>query len=97
MRKHALGDKVRVRRIIEPNKLWDHHARHRKRKWVSKERELDGIVIGHRHVQEGIVDHWPGHIAFIPKKYIECYLVAYDLHRKPVHVLPEDMEALGDE
>ena len=97
MKRHALGDKVRVRRIIEPSKLWDHHARHRKRKWVSKEQELDGIVIGHRHVQEGIVDHWPDHIAFIPKKYIECYLVAYDLHRKPVHVLPEDMEVLGDE
>ena len=96
MKKYALGDRVRVQRIIEPSKLWDHHARHTERKWVSKERELDGIVIGHRHVQEGIVDYCPGYITFIPKKYIECYLVTYDLHRKPVHVLPEDMEVLNE-
>jgi hypothetical protein len=93
----TLGDKVRVRRIIELSQLSDYHAGHTERKWVSKEQELDGIVIGHRLVQEGIVHHWPDHIAFVPKKYIECYLVAYDLHRKPVHVLPEDMEVLSDE
>jgi hypothetical protein len=97
MKKHALGDKVRVRRIIEAEKRWDHEARHTKRKWVSKEQELSGIVIGRRYVQEGIVDRGPDYSAFIPEKFIECYLVAYDLHRKPVHVLPEDMEVLGDE
>ena len=96
MTKYTLGDKVRVQRIIEVEKRWDHEARHTKRKWVPGAQKLDGIVIGHRHVQEGIVDHWPDYIAFIPEKYIECYLVAYDLHRKPVHVLPEDMEVLGD-
>ncbi len=97
MKKHALGDKVRVRRIIEAEKRWDHVARHTKRKWVPKEQQLSGIVIGHRYVQEGIVDRGPDYDAFIPEKYIESYLVAYDLHRKPVHVLPEDMEVLGDE
>ena len=91
MTKYTLGDKVRVKRVIEAEKRWDDEARHTKRKWVSKEQELDGIVIGHRHVQEGIVDYWPDS-TFIPEKYIECYLVAYDLHRNPVHVLPEDME-----
>ncbi len=95
MTKYTLGDKVRVRRIIEPQKHWNHQARHTERKWISKEQKLDGIIIGHRHVQEGIVDRWPD-CAFIPEKYIECYLVAYDLHRKPVHVLPEDMEVLED-
>ena len=97
MTKYELGDKVRVRKIIEVEKRWDDKARHTKRKWVSKEQELSGIVIGHRYVQEGIVDHGPDYSAFVPEKYIESYLVAYDLHRKPVHVLPEDMEALGDE
>jgi len=92
MIKYTLGDKVWVQRIIEAEKRWDHEARHTKRKWVSKEQELSGIVIGHRYVQEGIVDRGPDYSAFIPEKYIECYLVAYDLHRKPVHVLPEDME-----
>ena len=92
MTKYVLGDKVWARRIIEAEKYWDHESRYTKRKWVSKEQELSGIVIGHRYVQEGIVDHWSDYIAFIPEKYIECYLVAYDLHRKPVHVLPEDME-----
>lgn len=96
MTKYTLGDKVRVRRIIEAKKRWDHEARHTKRKWVSEEQELSGIVIGHRYVQEGIVDHWPDYSVFTPEKYIECYLVAYDLHHKPVHVLPEDMEVLGD-
>lgn len=92
MIKYTLGDKVLVQRIIEAEKRWDHEARHTKRKWVSKEQELSGIVIGHRYVQEGIVDRGPDYSAFIPEKYIECYLVAYDLHRKPVHVLPEDMQ-----
>ncbi len=97
MAKYTLGDKVRVRRIIEAQKHWNHQARHTERKWVSKEQELSGIVIGHRYVQEGIVVRGPDYSAFIPEKYIECYLVAYDLHRKAVHVLPEDMEVLGDE
>lgn len=97
MTKYELGDKVRVRRVIEAEKRWDPAVRHTKRKWVPKEQQLSGIVIGHRHVQEGIVDHGPDYDAFIPEKYIESYLVAYDLHRNPVHVLPEDMEALGDE
>ena len=90
MTKYTLGDKVRVKRIIEAKKRWDHVARHTKRKWVSREQEVDGIVVGHRYVQEGIVGYWL--TPFIPEKYIECYLVAYDLHRNPVHVLPEDME-----
>ena len=95
MTKYMLGDKVRVQRIIEAEKRWDHEAKHTKRRWVSREWELDGIVIGHRHVQEGIVDYLP-YSAFTSEKYIECYLVAYDLHRKPVHVLPEDMEVLNE-
>ena len=97
MTKYELGDKVRVRKVIEAEKHWDRLTRHTKRKWVSKEQEVDGIVIGHRYVQEGIIDRGPDYSAFIPEKYIESYLVAYDLHRKPVHVLPEDMEVLGDE
>jgi len=92
MTKYTLGDKVRVKRVIEAEKRWDDEARHTKRKWVSKEQELSGIVIGHRHVQEGIVDRGRNYSVFTPEKYIECYLVAYDLHYKPVHVLPEDME-----
>lgn len=97
MTKYMLGDKVRVRRIIEAEKRWDDESRYTKRKWVPKERELSGVVIGHRYVREGIIDHGPDYDAFIPEEYIECYLVAYDLHRKPVHVLPEDMEVLGDD
>ena len=96
MTKYTLGDKVWVQRIIEVEKRWDHEARHTKLKWVSKEQELSGIVVGHRHVQEGIVDRWPNYSVFTPEKYIECYLVAYDPHHNPVHVLPEDMEVLGD-
>lgn len=96
MTKYTLGDKVRVRRIIEVEKRWDREARHTKLKWVSKEQELSGIIIGYRHVQEGIVDSGPNYSVFTPEKYIECYLVAYNLHLKPVHVLPEDMEVLGD-
>jgi len=95
MKKYMLGDKVRVLRVIETEKRWDREARHTKRKWVPKEQQLSGIVIGHRYVREGIVDYWPDS-TFTPEKYIECYLVAYDLHRKPVYVLPEDMEVVSD-
>ena len=96
MKKYALGDKVRVRRVIEAEKSWNREERRTKRKWISREEKLDGIVIGYRHVQEGVVEYWSDHVTFFPEKYIKCYLVAYDLHRKPVHVLPEDMEVLGD-
>ena len=97
MAKYKLGDRVRVQRIIEAEKYWDYETRYTKRKWVAKEQELTGIIVGHRYVQEGIVGHGPDYSTFVPENYIECYLVAYDLHRKPAHVLPEDIEVLENE
>lgn len=52
-----------------------------------------GIIIGKRTLANG-VNHYNGDdepITFIPKERFTAYLVAYDLHRKPVYVRPEHL------
>jgi hypothetical protein len=97
MMRCELGDKVKVRKIIESRKLRNFETGNFEKKWISRECELEGIVIGRRCVREGSIYYGADYIAFTPQKYIKCYLVAYDLHRNPVYVLPEDLEVLEDE
>jgi len=56
----------------------------------------EGIIVGKRTLSEGQT-HWIGSdegTAYIPKKHFTAYVIAYDLRRKPVHVLPEHIEPL---
>lgn len=50
-----------------------------------------GIVIGVRTLANGEVDYgWEDNpTVFYAKEHFTAYLVAYDVHRKPVYVLPE--------
>lgn len=63
------------------------------KRWVPKPFEAEGVIVGHRTVQNNWVDREfeYGSIA-VPTKYISAYLVAYDLRKNPVYVLPEHME-----
>ncbi|MFS0715511.1 hypothetical protein ABC337_04805 [Arthrobacter sp. 1P04PC] len=73
------------------------------KKWTPKltyKGELDGagegIIIGKRTLANG-ENQYNGYdepITFIPKERVTAFLVAFDLHRKPVHVLPEHIEVI---
>ncbi|MFS0832018.1 hypothetical protein ABC337_15310 [Arthrobacter sp. 1P04PC] len=56
----------------------------------------EGIIIGKRTLANG-KNQYNGYdepIMFIPKERISVWLVAFDINRKPVHVLPEHLEVI---
>jgi hypothetical protein len=56
----------------------------------------EGIIIGKRTLSNGN-NHYNGYdepIVYEPKERFTAYLVAFDLQRKPVHVLPEHIEPI---
>jgi len=58
----------------------------------------EGIIIGKRTLVNGN-NQYNGYdepIIFIPKERFTAYLVAFDLRRKPVHVLPEHITPLEE-
>lgn len=86
-----LGDKVRFDMYLKRV-----HAGANARKWVPihtgpSGHELFGIVIGKRTVSDGSWS-WDEYGAnYAASNYIQGYLVAYDLYRKPLLVLPNDL------
>lgn len=56
----------------------------------------EGIIIGKRTLSNGDVQ-WMGEDGgniFVRMESFTAYLVAFNLHRKPVHVLPEHLTAV---
>lgn len=54
-----------------------------------------GIIIGKRTLSDGDVDyHYDAGNEFVPTRHYPAWVVAYDLRRKPVHVLPHHLTAL---
>lgn len=96
----ALGQRVKyaehIRRrnsrpgeFLGPDRIWSSHAGPgmEKHKWPGGE----GIIVGRRTLSNG-VNHYNGYdepIVYEPTERFTAWLVAFDLHRKPVHVLPE--------
>lgn len=62
------------------------------KRWVPIAERHEGVIVGHRTVQNNWVhyDYEYGGSA-VPTKYINAYLVAYDMRKTPVYVLPEHM------
>lgn len=58
---------------------------------------LDGIVVGIRTLANGelLPGGWEDPDTFRPTEYFTAYLVAYDVRRKPVYVLPEHITQEG--
>lgn len=104
-----LGDRVlffsNLERVVEkvknpPVSIYLHH---KEKVWkntpLSPEwnKSLTGIVIGIRTLQNGGL-HWEEEAGYLfsPKEYFQAYLVSYNLHRKPVFVLPEFLTKLSN-
>jgi hypothetical protein len=56
-----------------------------------------GVVVGVRTLVDGTnVNHgYEGGIVFRPVRYYSAYLVAFDLRRRPVYVLPDHLTPTG--
>jgi len=74
---YELGQRVIIRRLLE----------RRNRRWVRKERFVQGIVVGKRRLR--------GVIGF-PGKLAEVFMIAHDLECDFTYVLPEDVELSGE-
>lgn len=57
----------------------------------------EGVIVGKRKLANGD-RYWEEDYGYIfePKEYLNAWLVAWDLHRKPVHVLPEHLTPLEE-
>lgn len=69
-----------------------------RKEWAIKPHQSEwreGVVVGVRHVQNGI-RRYIGEDGYTwePDDYLKVYLIAFDLHRKPVHVRLEDVRPL---
>lgn len=53
---------------------------------------MAGIIVGRRTLSDGVLElGYDEPTVYHPERHFTAYLVAYDLNRKPVHVLPEDL------
>lgn len=102
-----LGDRVKISHRLN-KQAWDpktyekfviypypHDPRitRQEKRWVPIPAQHEGVIVGQRTVQNNWVDSAGEYLNYaVPTKYISAYLVAYDLRKNPVYVLPEHME-----
>jgi hypothetical protein len=93
-----LGTKVRydARRT-----LWREHLPSGHRRWSSQSHgqthsPREGVIVGARTLANGQVSYggWDTPTEFSPTAHFKAYLVAFDMRKNPVYVLPEDLEVL---
>lgn len=95
----ALGTKVH---FDHGSILWREHLAGSVRRWMParwNKGYMTGIIVGWRTLANGKVTYgndWDGSDEFRPTEHFKAYLVAYDMRRKPVYVLPEDLEEIDD-
>jgi len=98
MSDYQLGQRVR---FTEPlRREFTHDGKTGRKVWrVDPAIEaIEGVVVGKRTLANGI-RHLIGYdegISFIKEETFTAYLIAYDLRRKPVHVLPEHITVLHE-
>ena len=66
------------------------------KKWVRSESIFVGHIIGERTLSNGH-NEWQGPEAgnlYSPNNYFKAYIVVFNIHRKPVYVLPEDVNII---
>jgi len=104
MRDIELGQRVRysehIRRrhsrpgeFLGPNRIWSNHGGPGldDQPWEGGE----GVIVGKRTLTEGNT-YWHGESTeYTPTRSFTAYLIAFDLRRKPVHVLPEHIEVVA--
>lgn len=100
----TLGAKVRFRRTLR--RKYRPAAPRSRRIWeptplepwaLTKAKTLEGIVVGRRTLHNGDVDdgYYDTPSVFYPTESVLAVLVAWRIDRKPVLVLPEDLERVG--
>jgi hypothetical protein len=102
MNEFQLGQRVSFTHPLQRRYQFMEGDRYGRKEWVPQTdykgvpESGAGIIIGKRTLANG-VNHYNGYdepITFHPKETFTAYLVAFDLRRKPVHVLPEHITAL---
>lgn len=105
MNNWKLGDRCQFSHRLN-KQIWDPETHKRfttdgtfdgatEKRWVPKPFAHEGVIVGHRTVQNNWVDSAGEYLNYaVPTKYISAYLVAYDLRKNPVYVLPEHMERI---
>lgn len=70
-------------------------------RWIGDQPPEDprpGIVIGKRTLANGYLHYdYDTGATFEPDEHLTAYVVAYDLHRNPVYVLPEHITPITEE
>jgi hypothetical protein len=88
----ALGTPVRFKRPLHRVRTL---ANREQKVWEAdpyRAGEYAGIVVGVRTLSDGEVIAWGA--GYRPERHYRAVLIAEDLHRKPVLVLPEDVEVV---
>jgi hypothetical protein len=85
-------------RRYEPGKPWNCEKPQKRWKTTGtlvRPESREGIVVGIRHLSNGTVRYFPdGETDYRPTEHFPALLVAFDLRRKPVFVLPADVETI---
>lgn len=64
----------------------------RKSQWGKRGDVRHGLIVGVRTLSNGTITWFSDEpIVFHPEMYFTAYLVAYDLRRNPVYLLPDDV------
>lgn len=102
MNNWKLGDRVQITHRLT-KQTWDPETYERftidgrvtgktERRWIPRPFTREGVIVGRRIVQNNWVDSADEYINYaVPTKHITTYLVAYDMRKNPVYVLPEHM------
>jgi len=63
-----------------------------KTEWGKRGDVRHGLIVGVRTLSNGVIEwNYEEPIQFFPDLYFTAYLVAFDLRRKPVYLLPDDV------
>jgi len=105
-----LGTRVRYKRTITRKNKYSADNLKYDKEWVpTSEWELqcfgkiaqpwpayfgEGIITGKRTLANGNVNYFDTGANFIAREGFEAYIVTFDLRRKSVYVLPEDLEVI---
>ena len=63
------------------------------KEWKKQAVEFEGVIIGKRTLSNGITDS----SVYIPNEHFTAYLVSIDMNKKPVLVLPRDIDVLENQ
>lgn len=101
---YTLGQRVRYSSHLQRVYKFEKDDRYGRKEWAPvttyKGEPIggEGIIIGKRTLSNGL-NQYNGYdepIVFIPKERFAAYIIAFDLQRKPVHVLPEHITLLEE-